>query len=85
MDSTWAGSTTSGIFCVIIPSADLQSEALATLMTLLLVKELDAYGSQQEINNNNNKWVVLHPYSDKRGSHTTPYANKKLVASSDTK
>jgi len=27
---------------------------LATLMTLLLVKELDAYWSQQEINNNNN-------------------------------
>ena len=28
-------------------------------MTLLLVKELDAYGSQEEINNNNNRAVIL--------------------------
>jgi len=34
------------------PSVDLQSEA-CLLMTLLLVKELDTYGSQEEINYNN--------------------------------
>jgi len=34
---------------------------LATLMTLLLVKELDTYSSQQETNNNNGEFQRHRP------------------------